>query len=113
MSRSSTQDTSDPGSRRRWKRKPHWTNSITRHSPLWVAVGRLFFEVDMARKPRNQDINFFEELASSAINLPVAVQDELAAMVSRAYSSQTLGVPQDQISALPFAHPLADQYLPA
>jgi hypothetical protein len=66
----------------------------------------------MARKPKEQDLNFFEELKASSIDLPVAVQNEFAAMVSRTYSSQTLGVPQSQIPSLPFSHPLVEQYLP-
>jgi hypothetical protein len=61
-------------------------------------------------KPEYQ--NFFDEVGATAIDLPVAVQNELAAMVQRTYSSQTLGVPQSQIPSLPFQHPLLDQHLP-
>jgi hypothetical protein len=61
---------------------------------------------------RDEYQNFFDEIAASAINLPVSVQNELAGMVQRTYSSQTLGVPQSQIPGLPIQHPLLDQHLP-
>src|SRR5512133_3150472 len=64
-------------------------------------------------KMRKDNQNFFDQMAGSSIQLPVAVQNELAAMVQRAYSSQTLGVDPSQIGSLPInLDPRYAQHLP-